>query len=128
VDAVGPSAFEHLCVALLQLEDPEHIWMHVGGSGDGGVDGMGAGTDGKVVGLLQCKWAYGGEKIVVSDAASLRTVRQVVAALIHPDKVPSRDGIEFWSRRYIASLMLKHASVLPIGLSLRIKEKQTKRR
>ena len=35
-DFVGPSTFEHLCVALLQLEHPDEIWEHVGGSGDGG--------------------------------------------------------------------------------------------
>lgn len=121
VDAVGPNAFEHLCVALLQLEDPENIWTHVGGSGDGGVDGMGAATNGKVVGLLQCKWAYGGEDIVVAAPPSRHVVRQIVAALLHPESVKPRDDIEFWSRRYIASLIVKHASSLPLGLSLRIK-------
>jgi hypothetical protein len=30
---------------------PLNIWTHVGGSGDCGVDGIGAGADGKVVGL-----------------------------------------------------------------------------
>ena len=38
---IGPNEFEHLVVALLQLEQPDRVWRHVGGSGDGGVDGMG---------------------------------------------------------------------------------------
>jgi hypothetical protein len=79
-----------------------------------------------VVGLLRCKWAYGGEQIVLSPPAAGSTVRQVVAALIHPDNIQSRDGVEFWSRRYIASLMLKQATTLPIALSLRIKDEQPK--
>jgi hypothetical protein len=57
VSAVGPNTLEHRCTALLQLENPKHIWMHVGGSGDGGVDGIGADESGTVVGLLQSKWA-----------------------------------------------------------------------
>ena len=38
---VSPSIFGHLVVHLLQLEaqNREH-WYHVGGSGDGGVDGL----------------------------------------------------------------------------------------
>ena len=36
VESVGPGTFEHLCVSLLQLEFPEEVWVHVGGSGDGG--------------------------------------------------------------------------------------------
>ncbi len=55
---IGPSTFEHLCVALLQLEHPDEIWAHVGGSGDGGVDGVGADQFGNVTSLLQCKWRY----------------------------------------------------------------------
>jgi hypothetical protein len=32
-DFVGPGTFEHLCVALLQLEHPDEIWEHVGTGG-----------------------------------------------------------------------------------------------
>lgn len=36
-----PTTFEHLVVDLLQLEVPDGIhWHHIGGSGDGGVDGI----------------------------------------------------------------------------------------
>lgn len=121
VNGVGPNVFEHLCVALLQLEDPSSIWMHVGGSGDGGVDGVGASTSGSVIGLLQCKWAYGGEDIGIAAPTSKTKVRQIVAALLHPATVQLRDGVEFWSRRQIASLVLKHAQALPLAVTLRVR-------
>lgn len=121
VDGVGPNTFEHLCVALLQLEYPQNVWMHVGGSGDGGVDGVGASSDGKVVGLLQCKWAYWGEDIELASSSSQGEVRQIIAALLHPNKVMSPDGLEFWSRRHIATLMIKHSRSLPLAMSLRIR-------
>jgi hypothetical protein len=122
LNGVGPSSFEHLCVDILQLENPTQIWMHVGGSGDGGVDGEGATTSGKVVGLLQCKWAYNGEDIELSGPTSQGKVRQIVAALIHGGDIPERDGDEFWSRSHVASLVIKHSDALPLAKALRIRQ------
>jgi hypothetical protein len=51
---VSPLAFEHLVCDLLQLEYPEMQWWHIGGSGDGGVDGIEM-KDGNVVAGVQCK-------------------------------------------------------------------------
>jgi hypothetical protein len=121
VDAIGPNAFEHLCVALLQLEYPEHVWAHVGGSGDGGVDGIGSDANGRVVGLLQCKWTYYGEDVAISAPDTQGSVRQVLAALIHPVNVRPLKGIEFWSRSAVASRVVQHADRLPLAMSLRIK-------
>lgn len=126
LDAVGPNTFEHLCVALLQLENPEQIWVHVGGSGDGGIDGIGADANGAVAGLLQCKWAYWGEDVFVDSQAARAGTRQVLAAILHTDGVRVREDIEFWSRSRIASLVLKHADRLPLALSLRIKAHREK--
>ena len=121
VNGVGPNVFEHLCVALLQLEDPSSVWMHVGGSGDGGVDGVGASTSGKVIGLLQCKWAYWGEDIDIAAPTSKTSIRRIVTALLHPKEVRLRDGVEFWSRREIALLLVKHAHVLRLAVTLRVR-------
>ena len=55
VDTLNPSAFEHLVVSLLQLENPNEIWHQTGGAGDGGVDGIGSNEDGQIVGLMQAK-------------------------------------------------------------------------
>jgi Restriction endonuclease len=120
--SVGPNTFEHLCVALLQLEHPGEIWEHVGGSGDGGVDGVGADASdgGRVVGILQCKWAYGGESIAVADPAASGSVRQVLASLLHPPNVATLPGVEFWPRRKVAELVVRHAESLPLATSLRI--------
>ncbi len=120
VEAVGPNQFEHLCVALLQLEHPQESWVHIGGSGDGGVDGISTGPNGKVVGMLQCKWAYQGESLTIADSAAESCVRQVLASIIHPSEVTVPEGLEFWSRRRIAEILRKHANRLPLALSLRI--------
>lgn len=119
VDGVGPNAFEHLCVALLQLEYPSDIWIHIGGTGDGGVDGIGADESGNVVGLLQCKLALTDH--VFSTESLSQNTRCILSALIHSQDPRIQDGVEFWSRSHIASLVLKHASNLPIAISLRIK-------
>ena len=120
VEAVGPNPFEHLCVALLQLEHPQESWVHVGGSGDGGVDGIGTGPDGNVVGMLQCKWAYQGERLTIAETAAVSSVRQVLASILHPSEVTVPAGVEFWSRRRIAEILKEHADQLPLALSIRI--------
>lgn len=121
ISQISPNAFEHLCVALLQLENPSQTWVHVGGSGDGGVDGIGVASDGRLIGRLQCKWAYtGGYEPTGGD----RVPKQVLASLIHkPDVIPP-DGYEFWSRRHIAELVVKHADHLPTAMSMRIGSRQ----
>jgi hypothetical protein len=116
IDAVGPNSLEHLCVALLQLECPEDVWMHVGGSGDGGVDGIGADQCGTAVGILQTKWAYWGGNLFTDVTGT----RRILAALLHPRNVQVQNGVEFWSRSHIASLVIKHAARLPLAVSLRI--------
>ena len=121
LDVVGPSAFEHLCVALLQLEYPEEVWMHVGGSGDGGIDGIGVEAGGRVVGLLQCKWAYWGGNVFADRQSGGANTRQILAALLHSDEIKAGEGVEFWSHEHIASLMVRHADRLPMATSLRIR-------
>ncbi len=55
---LSPEMFEHLICNLLLLDniDKNQIWMHIGGSGDGGIDCIGFNKDSKkVVGIAQCK-------------------------------------------------------------------------
>ena len=122
VDFVGPSTFEHLCVALLQLEHPDEVWEHVGGSGDGGLDGVASlvADPSRVVGVLQCKWAYWSEHIVIAEPQSSAHPRQILASLLHRDKVAAINGVELWTRRKIAELVLKHAALLPIAMTMRV--------
>lgn len=121
VESVGPSTFEHLCVALLQLEHPDQVWMHVGESGDGGIDGVGADAGGSVVGLLQCKWAYWGESVFVEHQAGQVATRQILMALLHSSNIQVPEGIEFWPRDRIAALVVQYACCLPLAVSLRVK-------
>ena len=117
-----PSTFEHLVVSLLQLENPSHVWTQVGGSGDGGVDGVGADQNGSVTGLLQCKWQYGGEVPFPSTPvwrAGSQPFQKYLAALRYPDGVVPTDCI-FLNRAVIAKLIAKHHSKLPQALSMRI--------
>ena len=122
-----PASFEHLVVSLLQLKHPEEVWTQVGGSGDGGVDGIGADGQGHVIGMLQCKWAYHGGSVGWPEVwESSERGRRYIASLIHdptiapPDSKRAPGSNEFWSAEKIAKLVLKHAERLPLALSLRI--------
>ncbi|WP_165505882.1 restriction endonuclease [Rhizobium leguminosarum] len=116
-----PSTFEHLAVSLLQLENPHEVWTQVGGSGDGGIDGVGANDDGSVSGLLQCKWHYWGGRVFAKDTpwGAVADARRYLAALAYQsDVIPPEDCI-FLDRPTIASLVVKHWKKLPLALSLR---------
>ncbi len=117
ISQISPNAFEHLCVALLQLENPTETWIHVGGSGDGGVDGIGLDKDVQLTGRLQCKWAYSG---TYEPPIGKSVPKQILASLIHRQDVQPPKDYEFWSRRRIAELVIKHADRLPVAISLHI--------
>src|ERR1039457_6293721 len=86
-----------------------------------GVDGIGWDANGRGVGLVRCKWTYYGEDVAISAPDTQGSVRQVLAALIHPVNVRPLKGIEFWSRSAVASRVVQHADRLPLAMSLRIK-------
>ena len=119
---VTPGAFEHLVVSLLQLEYPNEFWTHVGGSGDGGLDGLGANASGEVVGLLQCKWAYWGEKLNLNAQWASGSIqpREILASACHDDAQRAPDGYQFIDKKMVASLLVKHAAALPQARALRI--------
>ena len=116
-----PASFEHLVVSLIQLEHPDEVWTQVGGSGDGGVDGIGADSTGGVIGLLQCKWAFHGGTIGWPELwASADSGRRYVASLIHKPTARLSGPGSFLGQEEIVQLVLKHAARLPLALSLRI--------
>lgn len=119
-----PSAFEHLAVSLLQLEHPHEVWLQVGGSGDGGVDGVGIGANGRVSSLLQCKWQYWGGNPFAENIAWDSTgqmLKKYLAVLRCKDKVGPAD-CEFLDIGRIAELVQKHHTRLPQAVSMRIGE------
>jgi hypothetical protein len=122
INDLTPSTFEHLVVSLLQLEHPSEVWSQVGGSGDGGVDGVGAGQNGNVTGLLQCKWQYWGEEVFSTDsvwANDNRPLRKYLAALRYAEDVKPQ-GCIFLDRVKVASMIVQHHKRLPQALSMRI--------
>ena len=115
VSNIGPNEFEHLVVDLLQLEQPDRIWHHVGGSGDGGVDGMGLGSNGDLCAILQCKWNGGSSKKPAHCQGEY-----YFASLLVEQPHTDDSSVHIWNRRKIAELVKKHAQRLPRALSMRI--------
>jgi hypothetical protein len=108
MEDLTPSTFEHLVVSLLQLEHANETWVQVGGSGDGGVDGVGADQQGNVAGLLQCKWQYwGGEPFVetVWKVDHRIPYRTYLASLLYPKGVVLPTNSVFLDRSAIARLV-----------------------
>ena len=111
---IGPHDFEHLVVALLQLEHEEQTWRHVGGVGDGGVDGMGVDRLGRVE-LLQCKWNGWHGDLLEPNGATF------VAASLHGRSYDHAvAGVRVWDGERIAELTIKHSARLPWARSMRI--------
>ena len=121
---IGPETFEHLMVALLALEEPHVIWEQVGGSGDGGVDGLGTcKKSGKVIAVLQSKWAYHGETIKI--VKNHQDKRVILSSLLHPKTITAESvGMEFYGLNRIAKLVVKHANSLPWARLMCIKQRE----
>jgi hypothetical protein len=120
---LSPASFEHLCVELLQLENPAETWIHVGGSGDGGADGLGYAPDGHCVGVLQCKWKWSKPKRDPRADADLgrHRARLVLASLVHSSTVDATGfaNAEFWSGLRVAELVIHHSNRLPLAMAIR---------
>lgn len=122
LEDLTPAAFEHLAVSLLQLEFPEESWLQVGGSGDGGVDGIGYGRDGQVSSVLQCKWQYWGEDAFLEETVwqgSAPERKRFLAVLRYTGDIRPK-ACEFIDADGIALLIAKHYSKLPQALSMRV--------
>jgi hypothetical protein len=122
MEDLTPTTFEHLVVSLLQLEHPNETWAQVGGSGDGGIDGVGADETGHVTGLLQCKWQYWGgdpfaNHVWETGSASFRTY---LASLLCPENIARPANTTFLARSDISKLVIKHHGRLPQAIGMRI--------
>jgi hypothetical protein len=121
---VTPTAFEHLVVSLLQLEHPDEAWTHIGGSGDGGVDGIGADEKtGRVTSLLQCKRRWdGGDSVFPADSVWTdkgQPQRQYLGTLSSMPNTTPKDFVVL-DRERIAELVLHHCAKLSQAMSMRI--------
>lgn len=116
LDWLSPRSFEHLLVDLLQLEDDREVyWHHVGGSGDGGVDGIAVDDRGKLRGVLQAKLSYGGSAERLARQLSERYPPEVrvVVAVLHGNHRPRHQPPEVWDRPRIASLVESFGNRIP---------------
>lgn len=118
-DTLTANAFEHLMVNLMQLEHPGEVWIHTGGPGDGGIDGMAVSESGETAAVLQCK-LYGAQEPWPRPADAPKSMRRVFAVLGDWGGPPPEDGVERLSADKIAKLVLKHARDLPEAKSMRI--------
>ena len=119
---IGPSTFEHLVVALLQLAHPDQIWAQIGGSGDGGIDGIGSTPGGHVTSLLQCKWQYWGGNPFSADVVwpeREQPFTRILASLRHPPDVQI-EGVMFLGRAEIAECIAQHHARLPWAIAMRV--------
>jgi len=116
---VGPGVFEHLVVALLQLEEPEDTWLHVGGSGDGGVDAIRSNSAGRVTAVLQCKWST---RTSVANFGQQTNdgLLHYFATLAHPAGLTAAAGMELLDRNWIVERVIAHRKQLPWAVSMRI--------
>lgn len=128
IEWISPSSFEHLLVDLLQLDEKQPIyWHHVGGSGDGGVDGIAVDGEGDVVAVLQCKWHFAGNtQGLLTGLDRIRSrwpnCRVIVATLLGPQEVSGSQtgGGEILLLDDIVELVVRHAAKLPLAQSLGI--------
>ena len=110
-----PTSFEHLVVSLLQLEHPTETWQHTGGPGDGGIDGIGSGSRGGTVGLVQSK--FFARRAPEFARAGLRCYGSV---LLPEHPIPPRDGTILLDLEWVARAVRRHWQRLPPALAMRV--------
>lgn len=120
-----PQSFEHLCVDLLNCESNGARWIHVGGAGDGGIDGAGFDATGALVGVLQCKYqANVSPRALVAKVRELLkglaggNVRIVLASLWHEGQWTQNDvakdsNATVWGGKVIEALCEKYKLKIP---------------
>ena len=109
INLFPPEPFEHLVIALLQCEHKKLRWLHVGGSGDGGVDGIGFDDNGKTKFLVQCKWQWDGQDVGLKSKKDCK----VIVAYLQGDKCKNTDTHIYMNGHEIATLIEEHRRILP---------------
>lgn len=111
-EKLSPAALEFLCVELLNLSTTGNcaLWVHVGGVGDGGVDGIGFDLLGSPSWFLSVKWQIGADT-EIRDAGIDGNAPLVVAYLLGSPPVPKKHWT-VWSSAEIAKLVWNHRNVL----------------
>ena len=95
-----------MMVGILQCINDDESWLYVGGSGDGGVDGLAVNMEGEISAILQCKWKHDGGDIEIG--AIEFEGKRILASLLHPPNINFPNTQVFYGIDEIADLVLKH--------------------
>lgn len=128
---VTPRSFEPLMVSLLQCEanGEDENWYLVGGSGDGGVDGIAVNSSGEMIKALQCKLysSISVEKLVQEIKGNVQDGSECIVAILGGNnKTTEIDGVKVYGIDKIVELIKKHQDSLPIAQTLNIFDSKTK--
>ncbi len=118
IENLTANSFEHLIVALLQLEHPNEIWHQTGGPGDGGIDGLGSDDQGNVIGIMQAK--FYADHAPTLPLQKDKTVRRYAAVLLPESPNCDEKGIQLLDLNWTANMVVKHCEKLPLAMTMRI--------
>ena len=111
VERLSPTAFEFLCVELLSLSKYKGcaLWSHVGGVGDGGVDGIGFDPTGNPTAFLTVKWQISTSTLIHIPSGNPSIV---LAYLLGTPSLGLLNNVIKWGPLDIANLVLAHKANL----------------
>lgn len=115
-----PTAFEHLVVSLLQLDNHQERWFHTGGPGDGGDDGQAVDRTGRFGAKLQCKLVWDGSRLDFTPQVGVRTYLAYLE--LRAGARPEIPGLIILSGLDVAHSLLRHKDRCPKAIALGIAE------
>lgn len=127
---LSPASFEHLVVSVLQLDQPHLKWIHTGGSGDGGTDGIALDTvENRISAVVQCKWVYNGDPVTLGETLHKQIVKEwgqecqvYVATLYQRGAISnSTQNITHLDADFFAERLCKYRKNHPMAHSLSVR-------
>lgn len=111
-EKLSPSALEFLCVELLNLAAHGGcaLWMHIGGVGDDGLDGVGFDAAGHACHFLSVKWQIDPSTNMCGPGPA--GTSPLVVAYLLGNPPPPRPNWTIWGPGHIAKLIWHHKSDL----------------
>lgn len=134
-DMLTPSNFEHLVCELLQLENPTELWFPIGGTGDGGLDGIGS-SGKEIASILQCKLTNNKDLNSVADdlikkAGNIKKGQRkhpkiylaILNRLPNEKKELDKGTVKILGPSDIAHMLIKHSNRCAFSQMLKIQKK-----
>jgi len=112
---LSPETFEHFMCNLLLLEyENDQVWIHIGGSGDGGIDCIGFDKKSReVVGIAQCKLkkqSVKEMKKLLSDLNKSFKGKKFICNYYCTEKIEEGKDVEILNQERIFKLFKKHGA------------------